>query len=300
MNTIVAVPFDNALAEFIGKKGSENSITFYNRKLNEHVIVALMPSSIEEKFYAMPQSMLIADQIILSTKTIDKFFGEALVACSLLDKRIIFTKDNEINQFLNNIKINDFIFNSNEEILDSITTYTIKENQDSKVRVDIDKAFNVKGVGVVALGFVTKGTLKVHDTLFNNSGKEVIVRSIQSQDVDIKEAQRGTRVGLALKGITEEDLSKGDILSSTTIKTTKSIELEAKSSKFVNEPIEKGKAYFVAIGFSYVNAIIENVDNNKIKLNLDKAIQVEVNDQFMLVRAMSPRIFASGKISAVY
>ena len=79
MNTIVAIPFDSELASFIGKRGSENSITFYNRKFNEHVVVGIMPSSIEEKFYALPQCMLVADQILVSTKSVDRSFGEVLM-----------------------------------------------------------------------------------------------------------------------------------------------------------------------------------------------------------------------------
>jgi hypothetical protein len=44
MNIVISVPVDENLAAFIGKKGSENSITFYNRKLEKDVVVALYPN----------------------------------------------------------------------------------------------------------------------------------------------------------------------------------------------------------------------------------------------------------------
>lgn len=296
MNTIVAVPFDETLAEFIGKKGSTNSITFYNRKLGEHVIVALTPSSIEEKFYAVSQSLVMADQIIVSTKTVDKLFGEVLVGCSLLNKRTIFTKDNDISAILAGVTFNNFTFTTQEELLDLITSHKQEEKDDKSVRIDLDHAFNVKGVGVVALGFVTKGTVKVHDTLYHTSGKSITVRSIQSQDEDVKEAGRGTRVGVALKGIDDTEITKGDVLSTSLIKPKAVLELSVKTSSFANEPIEKGKAYFISTGFSYTNGIVQKVDGEKVSFTLDKPIPAEIGDSFILSRVIAPRMFASGKI----
>ena len=58
MNYLVAVPNDKALAEFIGKKGSENGITLYNRKVDEKIVVALAPTNPNEKFYGFIESML--------------------------------------------------------------------------------------------------------------------------------------------------------------------------------------------------------------------------------------------------
>ncbi len=296
MNTIVAIPSDENLAEFVGKKGSTNSITFYNRKLDDNLIVGIMPSSIEEKFYALPQSLLMADQILVSTKAVDKTFGELLIACALLGKRTIFTKDNDISKILSSITIKDFSFSDREELLNMILSFKQTENQNKNTRVDLDHGFNVKGVGTVVLGVVTKGTVKVHDTLYHNSGKAITVRSIQSQDQDTKEAGAGTRVGLALKGIDDGDISKGDVLSVSQIKLVKTLELNVNNSAFANEAIEQGKMYSIAIGFSYTVTTVEKVENNKITVKLEKSIPVEVNDRFMMVRTISPRIFASGTV----
>jgi selenocysteine-specific translation elongation factor len=295
MNTIVSLPFDPALADFIGKKGSENSITFYNRKLGENVIVALMPSNVEEKFYALPQSMLIADQILVSTKEIDKLFGEVLIACALLNKRTIFTKDTDVSKILTGITLENLTFASESDLLETIVSFK-HDDANANVRVDVDKAFAVKGVGTVVLGVVVKGTVKVHDTLYHNSGKTITVRSIQSQDADIKEAAKGTRVGLAIKGLDETEMQKGDVLSANHIKATRVLELSVKTSSFANEPIEVGKMYSMAIGFSYVLATVEKVDGSKVTVKLEKGIPVDVDDAFIMVRTISPRIFAAGKI----
>ena len=211
MHYVVSVPFDPKLAEFIGKKGSENSITFYNRKIEDNVIVALAPTSILEKFYAVAESMLLSSEIIVSTADIDKLFGEIVVACSLLNKHVVFTKESNIDKFLNSIKINSVEFVEREDILHRILSHKPDYASDS-VRIDIDKAFPVKGLGTILLGIVTKGTVKVHDELFHSSGKKVSIRSMQSQDMDMTEAKTGTRVGLAIKGMEHEEFEKGDVL----------------------------------------------------------------------------------------
>ena len=180
MNTIVAIPFDDGLADFIGKKGSENSITFYNRRVNDDMIVGLMPTSLEEKFHALPQSLLMADQIVVSTKSLDRLFGEVLIGCALLNKRVIFTKDNDIARLISDITLSKVSFADRDGLLGAIIAPKPQDNE-GDARIDLDKAFNVKGVGTVALGIVTKGEVKVHDTLYHNSGKAVAIRSIQSQ-----------------------------------------------------------------------------------------------------------------------
>src|SRR5438445_11956295 len=105
MHNTLAIPLDKSLADFIGKGTAEGSISFCNRKVNENVIVGLFPNSLADKFYTVGEVMLIADQILLSTANIDQTFGEILIACSLLDKHVIFTKDNDISKLLSSIKL---------------------------------------------------------------------------------------------------------------------------------------------------------------------------------------------------
>jgi selenocysteine-specific translation elongation factor len=295
MNIMIAIPFDEELGDFIGKKGSENSITFYNRKYNNDTIVGIMPSSIVEKFYALPQCLLVADAVLVSTKSIDKSLGEVLIACELMKKPTILTDDNDISNLLSAMKPKNFSFSSRGELFDKIMALK-KQDSSAEKRVDMDKAFNVKGIGSVALGVVTKGTIKVHDSLYHNSGKLVIIRSIQSQDEDVKEAAGGTRVGLALKNIEDSEIEKGDILANVQAKSGKHLKLDISKSAFVKEEIEIGKGYSIAAGFSFSNATVESVEGNKIMLKLERQVCAEVGDNFLLMRTLLPRIFATGKI----
>ncbi|MEM3857266.1 MAG: hypothetical protein QXI37_02015 [Thermoprotei archaeon] len=85
---------------------------------------------------------------------------------------------------------------------------------ESSVIVSIDNAFTVKGVGVVGLGFVLAGAVKVHQNLYTPSGKKVEVKSIQVMDVDLEQAETGQRVGLAVRGLSESELEEEGLLVS--------------------------------------------------------------------------------------
>jgi selenocysteine-specific translation elongation factor len=78
--------------------------------------------------------------------------------------------------------------------------------------VYIDRAFNVKGVGVVVLGFVLSGKIDLHDRLrlipTSSSARYAEVKGIQVSDEDQESCGRGIRVGLSLKGVEVKDLSK--------------------------------------------------------------------------------------------
>jgi selenocysteine-specific translation elongation factor len=299
MNIVVAVPVDEELASFIGKKGSEESIAFYNRKMESDVIVALYPSQDDTKIYALAECLLVASQIVLSTKNLDKKFGEALVAGSLLDKRLILTDDNDVGALLKSAGVVKYEIASREELLDKLRSGAVS-GANEPVRVDIDKAFPVKGIGTVALGVVTRGTIRQHDKLFHTLGKEVTVRSLQSQDVDITSAEKGTRVGISLKDISDEEIRKGDLLTGKAVgRCTKAV-VSYKGSKAVREKPAEGANYGIAVNFSYSECSVKRVDEAKqeMELELKAALPLEVGDKALLLRKEIPRIFASGEVKA--
>jgi len=298
MHFIISIPLDKELASFIGKKGSENSIVFYNRLYGENVVVALAPSSIDDKPYGLAQSMLMSSQIVISTASIDRYFGEVLVAAGLLEKRVIFTNDNEIGNLAKSAGIAAYEIYAKEELLDKIVRFKPKQELvDSKEkRVDIDKAFVVRGVGTVVLGIVSRGSVAVHDTIYTSSGKQAFVRSIQSQDRGIDLAPLYTRVGLAIKGIEADEIEKGEIFASNAITPKDRISAKLKVSNIVEGELKEGSSYGLAINFSFTSCFVEKIEGNTAELKLDKPLPFEKGDEFFLIRQKQPRLFAKGVV----
>jgi selenocysteine-specific translation elongation factor len=282
------------LAEFLGKKGSENSITFYNRKSGDDVMVFLAPTSVEEKFYAAAEVLTVADQVVLSTASVDRLFGELLVACALLGKHVIFTDDNGIDSVLAGVKLSDFEFSGRGTLLAKIAAKK-PSDPSQPVRIDIDKAFDVKGIGMVALGVVTKGTVRVHDELYLGA-KRVTVRSIQSQDEDIQAAGTGTRVGLALKGVESDEVDKGDILTKDPNQKASRISASIILSGIGKEAVAAGRGYTLVSNFSMSRVTVESVSGGACVLKLEKPLALQNGDDFLLIREQAPRIFAKGKV----
>ena len=123
--------------------------------------------------------------------------------------------------------------------------------------MEIDRCFNVKGVGQSLLGVVTRGTLRKHDKLAEaGQGSRRKVDTVPG---------RGRRVGgPGLKGrnrgqgdIGEDDVKKGDVLSTTLIPGRTSLEITIKISKVANEQPKPGNQYQIFTGFNSCSCIIE-------------------------------------------
>ena len=298
-NMIVAIPNDIELAQSIGKKGTENGVVFYNRKINNTNIVVLTPSDINEKYYGFAQSIFLSDIVVLSTRTIDALFGEAIIASDLLGKRVVLTDDNTAEHITKNLSIETEICNRENilQLIENIAINTKKENNLDQ-RVVIDKAFPVKGVGDIALGIVINGVIKVHDNLTHTNGKVISIRHIQSHDVDVESADASTRVGIAIKGIDSKDIERGDILAKTQIKRTATVTLQISKSKLLNIDVSKER-FDVSGVFSYSSAKILDLNNDTIKISLAKALPLSINDRLLLVRTKQPRIFAIGTVKSL-
>ncbi len=137
-----------------------------------------------------------------------------------------------------------------------------------KTLVYMDRAFTVKGVGTVALGFVLSGKVSIHDQLRPTpgpSGLRADVKGIQVNDVDLDSAGRGIRVGLSLRGVEPRDLERSHWLDDGSLDVADSLTLELAKSPFYRQdvvsrdlhlqlPGELAPARFEAAGAGKVSA----------------------------------------------
>jgi hypothetical protein len=106
--------------------------------------------------------------------------------------------------------------------------------------VYIDRAFSVKGVGTVALGFVLAGGVSVHDQMRAIPGQEgpgIDVKGIQVNDVDVESVGRGIRVGLSLRGVEAKDLEKSYWLDNGSFPLTDSPVFQFTKSPFYKQEV---------------------------------------------------------------
>lgn len=293
-SVIVAIPNDNMLAAELGKKGSENGITFYNRKAGDSAIVILTPTDVKTKFYALGEAISLADLVVIGTSNVDGTLGEAIIASALLGKKVIFTKENDISGILKSITGFEHEFLERNGVLAKLSEFK-REKADGELRIEIDKAFPVKGIGTVLLGIVTSGKVKVHDVLKSSGGKEISVRSIQVHDADYQEAGVGDRVGLAVKGIEPHDVEKGEILSKNIMPYLASFSASIKRNPILKDLELENINCMLVSRFSVANCKVFK-SGEAFTVKMDKPIAIAKGDDFILIRDKSPRVFASGRV----
>ena len=82
---------------------------------------------------------------------------------------------------------------------------------DSSFRLAIDRAFTVKGAGVVVTGTVHCGNIALDQQVTHfPSGKTLRVRSIRAQDQTVDRAYSGNRCALNLVGTSLDEIKRGD------------------------------------------------------------------------------------------
>ena len=108
------------------------------------------------------------------------------------------------------------------ELLQLAGQHEVAVDPNSAVRIPIDRAFHLKGLGVVVTGTLVSGQIHPGDTLQVLPGtKNTRIRSIQVHGQQREEAEAGERTALQLSGVTLEDLRRGlQLVSGSQFQTT--------------------------------------------------------------------------------
>jgi elongation factor 1-alpha len=97
------------------------------------------------------------------------------------------------------------------ETLDSFITMPEKP-LNKPLRWPIQDVYTITGVGTVPVGRIETGVLKVGDTLvFEPSGVKGEVKSIEMHHQQIPQAVPGDNVGVNVRGISKEQVKRGDV-----------------------------------------------------------------------------------------
>jgi len=228
----------------LGKKSSETDVVLASHSSSEGTFSFACPGMYPEKVHSLIMPAMLSNLAVVHyTPALQGAgLGETIVLLSLLQKPGFFAVSQDSDQELLDRLVKGTSLEKWERVED--TEVSIREQvkkfevpvQEGTPKILVDASFEVKSVGTVILGVVQQGTVKVYDKLIANpSGKECMVKSIQKQDKNFKEAGFNDRVGLSIKGVTPEDVPRGTILCVDKLPTAKEFNAKVTLSPFTKE-----------------------------------------------------------------
>ena len=101
------------------------------------------------------------------------------------------------------------------------------------LRLPIQDVYNITGIGVVPVGRVETGIMKVGDKVTVVPGREGKgisgeVKTIEMHHEQLKEATPGDNIGFNVRGIEKKDIARGDVLGHTSNIPTVATEFTAR------------------------------------------------------------------------
>jgi selenocysteine-specific translation elongation factor len=309
---------DTSIANDLGKKGTSTDITIYDRKTNNQIISYCFSNTYPDKIQSLLQSIAISDYAILNISRLDSFLGEQILALDIFNIKkgfILYSYDIDIEKIKNIIKktsLSSFqILDSVEQLktclseLQTVDEKVDKEKKNDKdnqqqpqqhsltsstttsnastnsVYIPIDHVFDVKGVGTVILGCIKQGEIKTYDELeINPVNKPIVIKSIQMHDDPVNYSKKSSRVGLAIKGVSAKDVSRGDIITSPGLSKIINTSFQIKFNKnpFYKEDIVETQNYMISVGLQNRTVKIKKIGDTELYITLEKPIAYIKND----------------------
>ncbi len=294
---------DSSIAGELGKKGSSADMTFYERKLSDTIFSFIAPSGFPKKIQPLVQAIALAEYAIVNVTTIDKVLGEQIVALNALKMErgfIVVSNglDDDVKKIIRSTILEKYEFITLDNLkrkLDSLAEVGVA----GATKIIVDAAFEVRGIGPVALGVVRRGLLKKHDELVVfPEGKPVSVRSIQMHDEDVDEAASPARVGVALKGVTADEVERGNVIAvKDSLKTGSDLKIRFEKSPFYRGEINPSSSYHLSIDLQAKPVKLKLEGNDLLSAAADKPFTYEPGNSCLILDLDAPmRIVGRGAI----
>ena len=297
----VAFIGSESLAKKIAKKGDVRDIESYvykEERDGEFKIISLLrPLKHPEKIRPLLSVLNVAKAGIIEISKIDSATGEICVSfgCAGINNGLIIINSQDGDWIdpdqvriileqsgLRNWKLYEQV--PDEHIIreDLFALMEERETDDSSLILPVDQFFNVKGVGLVAIGYVQSGIVSKHDTIqVLPADENGIVRSLQVMDDDVENAISGDRVGLAIRNLREEALHRGCMIvhaeSNVLVKNLTST-FAIDKAPFQKRILQVGDVIHAAVDMQFVVGRIKIIDQENVTVDWDIPLWTRKNN----------------------
>lgn len=174
------------------------------------------------------------------------------------------------------------------------------EKLNQRFRLAIDRAFSVKGAGLVVTGTALAGKVSVGDSLWlTGCDKSVRVRGLHAQNQQTDTAQAGQRIALNIAGdMSKEQISRGDwLLSQQPFDNVEKVLVELEA----DEPLQNWQSLHIHHAASHITGRISLLNQLSDKpllaeLVLDSPLWLVENDRLILRDISARRTLAGVRV----
>jgi len=300
---------DNALLKKLGNKGTINDLEFRNSAEDDYVLTFCAPKS--EKVVSLLQASALVDVPVIVFDNPSPELGEAILALDAMQYPVGiicvsegFGRD-KVNSIVEKTALSSYHVIPYDavalkELLTDEAFYASIPCPQGPAKVPIDNYFMVRSVGTVVLGMVKRGEVGVYTKMLVYPHKtEVLVKSMQSQDKDVRKAVTLQRIGLSLKGVRPEDLKRGNIIAEKdSLDVSGIVTVDLKRNAVLKSPLAVGDSYFVAIGLQCPVGRVTAIDGTKVTLELERPVAFDASDRAVLAvtTPKPPRVIGGGQL----
>lgn len=323
------------LAKSIAKATDQRDVHTYVHKESgadgPRILSLIRPAKMPERIRPFFNSLCAARVGLLEVTGIDATFGEVLVGYSAAGiTRGIYVinpaegewiDEDQVKAFIAQAGLSTWQQSGNDGIelrsalyglMDEISSDLESAKQDPLV-VPIDQHFNVKGIGLVAIGYVQSGSVSVHDELHLLPAEGPgTVKSLQVMDDDVEQAVAGDRVGIALRNAKEEHLTGGSLVIHPSIEDKnkgisvplsldehKRSSIELSTSPFQKRILAVGDVVHASVDLQFVVGRVESMDSG-LEVAWESPLFIRKENPPVVILAQldsKPRIMGSAKLT---
>ncbi|VUS70211.1 MULTISPECIES: selenocysteine-specific translation elongation factor [Klebsiella] len=164
--------------------------------------------------------------------------------------------------------------------------------QHQRFRLALDRAFTVKGAGLVVTGTALSGEVNVGDTLWlTGVDKPMRVRGLHAQNQSVGQAWAGQRIALNIAGDAQkEELNRGDwLLSAQPPEASERVIVELQC----HAPLSQWQPLHIHHAASHITGRVSLLEGALAELVLDTPLRLADNDRLVL-RDISARLTLAG------
>jgi len=288
------------LARTLAKKGDVRDIESYVYKEivdgETRILSLLRPLRHPERLRPLLSVLNVAKAGVVEIATIDATLGEVLVAFGAANigvgHAIISPQEGgwvdpeQVRVILDQAGLGRWTLHEqmpDEHVLrDALLSNLQSGDEDASLVIPIDQHFNVKGVGLVAIGYVQAGTVSKHDEILVLPAQETgIARSLQVMDDDVEQSFVGDRVGVALRNLREEALHRGCILThgnGDALTRHNSSTFTLSRAPFQKRELSKGDVVHAAVDLQFQVGRISSIQNDEFEVEWEQPLWVQKRD----------------------